>query len=159
MDDLQQERLHMRKPLVTKFGEFWQRSEMFKKVEENGRVNWSERGWYDKNGKKAPLEGARGIYVLYSGKTPIYVGKAIKGTISNRLRNHAQDWYSYAWDNVSWFCFDESLPDSYIDAVEAILIANIPGTLNGSQPRVHLGKRCYLGDDKNHAKNTLWQKS
>lgn len=133
---------------------------MFEKVKENGRVNWSERGWYEKNGKKAPLEGARGIYVLYRGTTPIYVGKAIskKGSIGIRLRTHAQDWYSHAWDNVSWYDFGNT-DKSIIEAVEAILIANIPATLNGALPGSHLGKRCFLGNDKNHAKNTLWQKS
>jgi len=148
----------MKKQLVQRFGEFWQRSEMF--IVKNGRVTWNdERVFWDKN---QSLQGARGIYVLYRGRTPIYVGKALKGItpIATRLRNHAQDWYAHAWDNVSWFHFDKkNVPDAYIDAVEAILIANIPGTLNGTQPRVHLGERCYLGNDKNHAKNTLWQKS
>ena len=128
-------------------------------VNENGRVNWTERGWPKKN---PPLEGARGIYVLYRGRTPVYVGKAIKGKkgsspIAKRLSTHTQDWYSHAWDNVSWYDFGDS-PKSVIEAVEAILIANIPGTVNGALPIGHLGKRRFLGKDKNHAKNTLWQK-
>jgi hypothetical protein len=149
----------MTKQLVTKFGEFWQRSDIFEV--KDGRVNWTERGWPEKN---PPLKGARGIYVLCCGTTPIYVGKAVKGKkgsspIANRLSKHAQDWYSHAWDNVSWFHFDETVPNAYIEAVEAILIANISGTLNGALPSSHLGKRCFPGNDKNFAKNTLWQKS
>jgi hypothetical protein len=129
---------------------------MFEKVNENGRVNWSDRGWPEKS---PPLKGARGIYVLYRGTTPIYVGKAIKGIdpIATRLRTHAQNWYSHAWDNVSWYDFGDTRKE-IIEAVEALLIANIPGTLNGALPSSHLGKRCFLGNDKNHAKNTLWQK-
>ena len=145
----------MKSQLVKQFGEFWQRSEMFDV--KDGRVNWSERGWPDKN---PPLKGARGIYVLYRGTTPIYVGKALskEGSIATRLRTHAQDWYSHAWDNVTWYDFGDT-PKAVIEAVEAILIANIPGTLNGALPGSHLGKRRFLGNDKNHANNKLWQKS
>ena len=145
----------MNKQLVTRFGEFWQRVDLFDV--KDGRVTWNDRGWPDKN---RSLEGARGIYVLYRGTTPIYVGKALKGKnpIVNRLSRHALDWYSHSWDNVSWFHFDESVPNTYIEAVEAILIANIHGTLNGALPGSHLGKRCYPGNDKNYARNTLWQK-
>lgn len=126
----------------------------------NGRVNWSKRGWPEKN---PPLKGARGIYILYRGTKPMYVGKAIKGRkggspIANRLSRHAQDWYSHAWDNVSWYDFGDSR-NEVIEAVEALLIANIPGTLNAALPNIHLGKRRFLGNDKNHANNKLWQKS
>ena len=146
----------MKKQLVKDFGEFWQRSEMFE-VSESGRVQWTDRGWH---GKNPPLSGARGIYILYRGTKPIYVGKAIDGEhpLASRIRKHALDWYSHAWDNVSWFRFDESVPKHFIEAVEAILIANIPGTLNGVIPAKHLGRRSFLGSDKNHARNTMWGK-
>src|ERR1019366_2706547 len=141
--------------LINRFGEFWQRIDLFEV--KGGRVIWNERGWPKKN---PPLAGARGIYILYRGKTPIYIGKALKGKspIANRLSKHAQGWYSHAWDNVSWFHFDESVPKEVIEAVEGLLIANIPGTLNGALPGGHLGKRCYPGNDGNYAQNTLWQK-
>ncbi len=144
------------KPLIIRYGEFWQRTDLFE-VTESGRVKWNEaRGWF---GKHPPLEGARGIYILYRGRTPIYIGKAIRkgDAIATRLHNHARRWYSHAWDNVSWYDFGET-PNAIIEAVEALLIAHIPGTLNGALPGRHLGKCCYPGDDKNYAKNTLWQK-
>jgi len=144
------------KQLITRFGEFWQRTDLFDV--KDGRVAWNERGWPSKN---PPLAGARGIYILYRGTTPLYVGKAIKGRspIANRLSRHARDWYSHAWDNVSWFHFDESVPVGVIEAVESVLIANIPGTLNSALPGRHLGKRCYPGNDKSYAQNTLWRRS
>ena len=120
----------------------------------DGRVSWDdERGAWDR------LEGARGIYILYRGTIPIYIGKAVTGAnpIARRIKKHTTDWYSHAWDNVSWYDFADS-GGGFIGAVEALLIANIPGTLNGALPSSHLGKRCFIGSDKNHANNTLWQK-
>jgi len=145
------------KQLITRFGEFRERTDLFEEVK-NGRVRWKVDRWG--SGKKAPLEDARGIYVLYRGRVPIYIGKAIKGkdSIARRLHRHAHDWYAHAWDNVSWFHFDKSVQKGVIEAVEALLIANIPGTLNGSLPGGHLGKRCYPGSDKSYAQNRLWQK-
>jgi len=144
------------KQLITRFGEFWQRSDLFHEAQ-HGRVKWNERGWF---GKRPPLEHARGIYVLYRGRVPVYIGKAVEGRnpIASRLSHHARDWYAHAWDNVSWFHFDQSVDKRVIEAVEAMLIANTPGTLNGALPGGHLGERCYPGDDRNYASNTLWRK-
>src|SRR5208283_4460783 len=101
----------MKKQLITRFGEFWQRTHLFDV--KDGRVTWNNDGWPEKN---PALKDARGIDVLYRGTTAIYVGKALKGKnpIVSRLSRHALDWYAHAWDNVSWFHFDESLPQAYI---------------------------------------------
>ena len=70
------------KQLITRFGEFWRRTDLFDV--KDGRVNWNERGWPNDN---CPLAGAKGIYVLFHGTTPRYVGKAMKGRnpIARRL--------------------------------------------------------------------------
>ena len=68
------------------------------------------------------------------------------------------NWLSHAWDNVSWYQFAEDKPNSTIEAVEALLVASIPGLLNGAQLAGQLGKRRYPGKDKNFASNTLWKK-
>jgi hypothetical protein len=86
----------------------------------------------------------------------VYVGKG--QYIGHRIHQHAQDWYSHAWDNVSWFAFEKSVPDAFITAVEALLIATLRTSLNGASPTAKLGKRCYPGKDRNYADNTLWQK-
>jgi hypothetical protein len=101
----------------------------------------------------------RGIYILYRGTTPVYVGKGTaKSGIAARLHHHAKAWYAHAWDNVSWYVFGDQ-PDNVIDAVEALLVASIPDLLNGAQPGGQLGKRRYPGNDKSYASNTLWKKA
>jgi hypothetical protein len=122
-----------------------------------GRVNWNARTWPEN--RNPPLASGPGIYILYRGTTPVYVGKGTgKYGVASRLHRHAEDWYSHAWDNVCWYVFDEGVSESTIDAVEALLVASIPGLLNGAQPGGQLGKRHYPGSDKSYASNTLWKK-
>ena len=144
------------KKLITRFGKFWERTDLFD-VSKDGRVLWNDRGWPKTN---PPFEGARGIYVLYRGTTPVYIGKAISGSdaLAKRLKSHARGWLSHAWDNVSWFHFDDDVPHHVIDSMEALLIATMPYTLNGTAPR-HLGKCCRPGNDQTYARNTMWKKS
>jgi hypothetical protein len=144
------------KKLITRYGQFWERKDLFD-VSKDGRVSWNDRGWPEKS---PPFDGARGIYVLYRGTTPVYIGKAIRGryALASRLRNHARGWLSHAWDNVSWFHFDDDVPNHVIDSMEALLIATMPYTLNGTAPR-HLGKCCRPGNDKTYARNTMWRKT
>ena len=141
--------------LITRYGQFWERTDLFDV--KNGRVVWNERGWPEKD---PPFDRARGIYVLYRGSTPVYIGKAVRGrdALAVRLRRHAHDWLSHAWDNVSWFHFDDAVPNHVIDSMEALIIATMPYTLNGTAPR-HLGKCCRPSNDKTYARNTMWSKS
>src|SRR2546423_2515613 len=45
--------------------------------------------------------GGIGIYVLYNGSTPVYVGK---GKIRQRLRSaHASSRRGNSWDHFSWY--------------------------------------------------------
>jgi hypothetical protein len=141
-------------PLITDYGQFWERIDLFDV--KNGRVNWHSRTWPD--GKVKPPLASRGIYILYRGTTPVYVGKGTsKIGIAKRLQGHAQDWYAHAWDNVCWYVFDKKQPEITIDVVEALLIASIPGLLNSAQPCAQLGKKHYPGGETNSASNTLWK--
>jgi hypothetical protein len=79
--------------------------------------------------------------------------------IANRLYRHANGWYAFAWDNVSWYVFREGTDTKTIDVVEALLVASIPGLLNGAQPGGQLGKRHYPGNEHNLASNTLWKRT
>lgn len=149
-------------PLITDYGQFWERTELFDVNErEDGThyVSWNKRTWPGSGKVKPPLAGS-GIYILYRGTTPVYVGKgtAKSGGIAVRLQDHAQNWYSHAWDNVSWYVFGKT-KDKTIDVVEALLIASIPGLLNGAQPGAQFGKRCRPGDETSDALNTLWKKT
>lgn len=148
-----------RNPLITDYGQFWERTDLFEvKVRVNGThfVKWNDRTWPD--GKVNPPPAGRGIYILYCGTTPVYVGKGTgKYGIASRLKIHAWGWYAHAWDNASWYVFREGVSDNTIDVVEALLVASIPGLLNGAQPGGQLGKRRYPGNDENSASNKLWK--
>jgi len=123
----------------------------------NGRVTDDPRMWLDE--KKPPIFG-RGIYILYRGTMPAYVGKGTAGLgIYKRLQTHAKGWLAHAWDNVSWYVFHKKVPEPTIEAVEALLVATIPGLLNGAQPGRQLGNKCFPGKAKNDASNTLWKKA
>ena len=143
-------------PLITDYGQFWERTKLFEvKKRENGpswlRVKWDE----------ASIPTGQGIYILYRGTTPVYVGKGMGPLgIAKRLQEHAQDWCAHAWDSVSWYVFHNRKDiDRTIDVVEALLIASIPGLLNGAQPGAQLGKKQYPGKETSDASNMLWKKT
>ena len=46
---------------------------------------------------------ARGIYVLYDGFKPVYVGKAWADPLGKRVRDHLTDRFAGRWDMFSWF--------------------------------------------------------
>jgi hypothetical protein len=141
--------------LITHYGQFWERTKMFTVKE--GRVNTNELTWPDK--KKPPIAG-RGIYILYRGTTPVYVGLGTaRFGIWKRLQSHTKGWLAYAWDNASWYVFKAGTKEDQIEAVEALLVATIPGLLNGAQPSGQLGKKCFPGNAKTDVSNTLWKKN
>ena len=77
-----------------------------------------------------------GVYVLYRGSEPHYVGKATR--LRGRLYSHARpnDRYYNFWDHFSAF----AIPDPAIRAqIEGILIAAMP-TTNGAKPRIRREK-------------------
>jgi hypothetical protein len=140
--------------LITHYGQFWERTKMF--TVKNGRVITNDLIWPDE--KKPPIAG-RGIYILYRGTTPVYVGLGTaRFGIWKRLQSHTKGWLAYAWDNASWYEFEDASKEQ-IEAVEALLVATIPGLLNGAQPSGQLGTKCFPGNAKTDASNTLWKKN
>ncbi len=58
----------------------------------------------------------QGVYVLYRGDNPLYVGEALKQTIGQRIRFHQRnkrskypDEPSKWWNQFSWFGFKEAV--------------------------------------------------
>jgi hypothetical protein len=89
--------------LVGRFGEMWARN--------------------DKNIKDVPgsSEGGLGVYILYDGSTPVYIGK---GRIRSRLRDaNGSDRRGNAWDHFSWYVLAEK---SLIHDVEVLMIRMLP---------------------------------
>jgi hypothetical protein len=89
--------------LVARFGEMWSRNEQ--------NIN-------DVPGSK---EGGLGVYILYDGSTPVYIGK---GKIRSRLRDaDKSERRGNAWDHFSSYVIKEK---SLIHDVEVLLIRMLP---------------------------------
>jgi len=89
--------------LVERFGEMWARN--------------------DKNIAEVPRssEGGLGVYILYDGSTPVYIGK---GNIRSRLRDaDKSERRGNAWDHFSWYVIKEK---SLIHDIEVLMIRMLP---------------------------------
>ena len=96
------------KPLISKYGSMWARN--------------------DKNIKRilGSKKGGLGVYVLFDGSMPVYVGK---GKIHQRIlaadkSRHRRPF----WDYFSWYVISEP---SLIHDVEALLLHKLPWYLRG----------------------------
>jgi hypothetical protein len=110
-----------------KFARMWPRS-LFKK-KEGGRLlmRW-----------EVPDLQRPGVYVLYKGEEPHYVGRANR--LYYRLHDHANkvtDPQFAHWDYFSAFALSDDVkdPKAKIMELEAVLIAAIPRAVNHSTPR------------------------
>ncbi len=115
--------------IVSSFGMFWRRDE----------VEWTSQskilGMQAIGADTIDFSKQIGIYLLYSGKEIIYVGRSIERPISKRLYEHTIDRLSARWDTFSWFGLlpfsnggeIQSMPQKYdsnhiIPLLESILI-------------------------------------
>jgi hypothetical protein len=91
--------------LIKQFGERWARnSENIKDKRMPGKS-----------------KGGQGVYILYDGSTPVYIGK---GNIRQRLRNADKDKRRRnSWDHFSWYVIKNK---SLIHDVEVLLIRMLP---------------------------------
>jgi len=119
-----------RKSMIKKYGKYWERSKMFSV--DNGRVCWTEDAWPEDG---ADIDGAKGVYILYRGERPVYVGLGIKGksNIAARLQEHTRDWLAPWWDSVCWYEFKD---ETAARMAESLLISHLPGIWNGDQRRL-----------------------
>ncbi len=145
-----------KKPLITNYGRFWERTKLFEADESPAQKKWI---W------NTVLEEGHGIYILYRGMTPVYVGSAMgRFGVFKRLQQHNHDWLAPIWDNVCWYVFDDNRKDidKTISVVESLLIASIPGLLNSAQPSHQLGEERFPekgGKETSYGSNTLWKKT
>lgn len=115
--------------IVSSFGMFWRRKE----------VEWTSKpkllGMQGIGADPIDFSQQIGVYLLYSGKEIIYVGKSVDRPIGKRLYEHTRDRLSSRWNTFSWFGLlplsdkgeIKSLPKQYnsekiIPFLEAILI-------------------------------------
>ena len=89
--------------LIDQFGERWSRN-----TENIERVPGKSKG-------------GQGVYVLYDGSTPVYIGK---GNIRQRLRAaDKSDRRGECWDRFSWYVIADK---NLIHDVEVLLIRVLP---------------------------------
>jgi len=89
--------------------------------------------------KQLPSLKKPGVYVLYRGDEPYYIGKATRRLFS-RLHDHANkmtDPYYAFWDHFSCFAFADHSRNKRkkIGDIEAVLIAAMPRAMNSSKRR------------------------
>jgi hypothetical protein len=66
-------------------------------------------------------DGGQGVYILYDGSTPVYVGK---GNIRQRLRDEdASNRRGNSWNHFSWYVINDK---TLIHDVEVLLIRILP---------------------------------
>ena len=138
--------------LIKRYGDHWERSKMFRVS--NGKVKWTEMGWPESD---PPLEGAKGLYVLYRDEKPIYVGTATKGKdpIARRLQDHAKDWLAPWWNSVCWYDFGENVREAEI--VESLMISHGVGLWNGAEADGDLFGEQFFLEGTNNASVVLWK--
>ncbi len=95
--------LEIEMELLERFGEMWARNA--------------------KNIENVPgsSAGGQGVYILYDGSTPVYIGK---GNIRQRLRAaHKSNRRGNHWDHFSWYVVKDK---RLIHDVEVLLIRMLP---------------------------------
>jgi hypothetical protein len=91
--------------LIKQFGERWARN--LENIEDKRMPGKSK--------------GGQGVYILYDGSTPVYIGK---GNIRQRLREADKDKRRRnSWDRFSWYMIKDK---SLIHDVEVLLIRILP---------------------------------
>jgi hypothetical protein len=122
---------------IQAFGMFWQRSE----------VNWTTipklMGAQSPKSEPVNFCDQKGVYILYDGRTIVYVGRATDRPLGQRLNEHTTDALNGRWDRFSWFglkkvseqgqlreCNFSLKPDQVIKDFEALLIASLEPPLN-----------------------------
>ena len=74
------------------------------------------------NIKRVPgtREGGQGVYVLFDGSMPIYVGK---GNIRSRLRSHKGGSKGQLWDRFSWYVLEDK---KMMHDIEVLILKALP---------------------------------
>jgi hypothetical protein len=84
--------------LINAFGMFWSRE----------RVQWRTSmprllGVQQSGSAPVNFTAQAGVYLLYDGRSVVYVGKVIESRLGLRLFEHTRDRLSGRWDRFSWF--------------------------------------------------------
>lgn len=123
--------------LIRAFGMYWERS----------AVDWKHKprlyGIQFSGSAPVDMGGQVGVYLLHDGHRTVYVGRADKDSLGDRLSAHTRDRMTSRWNRFSWFGFyavkedgglDKSMPqiapETLATVLEALLIEVMEPPLN-----------------------------
>jgi hypothetical protein len=91
-------------------------------------------------------KGGKGIYILFDGSTPVYVGR---GNIRHRIQEARKDkTRGQCWDHFSWY----GVPNKQNEQeLEALLLRMLPPhlrMLNRQRGKLYGAKKCFSQDEK-----------
>lgn len=136
--------------IIRSFGIFWSRSDVIWKASQgSSRTATRMLGRSNDRAPEIDFGDQPGIYILYNGEKPIYVGQAKDGRLSDRIGDHTRDRLKSRWDRFSWFGLKSVDPNAsrlepllgyesdptvmvkqLIDAFEALLIEGMEPAQN-----------------------------
>jgi len=92
-------------------------------------------------------EGGKGIYILYDGSTPVYVGKGnIQGRIKDARRSKRR---GQSWDHFSWYAIADSKRRHDIEALLLRMLPPYLRILNRQRGKFLNAKKHPLPNNKN----------
>lgn len=104
--------------LINAFGMFWSRARVYWKTTMPRLLGVQQAGSSPVN-----FTAQAGVYVLYDGSRPIYVGKVTESRMGLRLFEHTRDRLTGRWDRFSWFGVRGVRPDGELTPLPASDIA------------------------------------
>lgn len=124
-------------PVIGAYGMYWERD----------KVDWKGTpallGVQVGATKTIDFSAQRGVYVLFDGHRPVYVGRAAQQAIGKRLSSHTRGRMAGRWNRFSWFGLakpndmgeldanDVAMNDiTLVAALEAVLIEVMEPPLN-----------------------------
>jgi hypothetical protein len=114
-------------PVVTKYGTMWARN-----PQNIARIPKSS-------------DGGLGVYILFDGSMPMYVGK---GKIQKRIRRATKGRRGQLWDHFSWYAIENP---QLIHDIEVLMLRILPPTLRSltRQSGYFVGVRRSIQQGKN----------
>lgn len=83
--------------LINAFGMYWSRENIL------WNTNPKILGQQQPGSKAVDFCNQKGVYLLYDGRTVVYVGRTTDQPLGVRLRQHINDRLNSRWDRFSWF--------------------------------------------------------
>ncbi len=124
--------------LINSFGIFWDRNQV-----DWSKINPKILGVDQEGADPIDFSSQIGVYILYDGHSPIYVGRIIDRPLGKRFYEHTIDRLRGRWNKFSWFGIksasedgkltDVALPSDrkvVISALEALIIEVVEPTHN-----------------------------